>query len=129
RNNIKRVAFYDQNKVFLPPRFLDASSKTSIIISVPSNAKYVRFSSNSFASGFFKLEKGNKATDWTPAPEDVQSEIDSVYSYASSEISQLSGRIDLKADSTVIEGIESRVTSAELSIDGLEGQISSKVEA
>jgi len=24
-----------------------------------------------------KLEKGNKATDWTPAPEDVQAEIDS----------------------------------------------------
>lgn len=26
--------------------------------------------------GSLKLEKGNKATDWTPAPEDVQSEID-----------------------------------------------------
>lgn len=25
----------------------------------------------------FKLEKGNKATDWTPAPEDIQSSIDS----------------------------------------------------
>lgn len=26
----------------------------------------------------FKLEKGNRATDWTPAPEDVQGEIDNV---------------------------------------------------
>ena len=28
----------------------------------------------------FKMEKGNKATDWTPAPEDVQGEIDKVNS-------------------------------------------------
>lgn len=30
----------------------------------------------------FKLEKGNKATDWTPAPEDVDDSIDSVQSSA-----------------------------------------------
>lgn len=30
-----------------------------------------------------KLERGNKATDWTPAPEDVQSEIDTIQIIAS----------------------------------------------
>ncbi|WP_121641266.1 phage tail spike protein [Virgibacillus sp. Bac330] len=34
-----------------------------------------------------KLEKGNKATDWTPAPEDTQAEIQSIEQYAS-EIEQ-----------------------------------------
>ncbi|HZJ99064.1 MAG TPA: hypothetical protein VFC79_03610, partial [Tissierellaceae bacterium] len=30
---------------------------------------------------YVKLEKGNKATDWTPAPEDVQAEIDGLEGY------------------------------------------------
>lgn len=47
-------------------------SKTHYVIKVivPNNAAYVRFSytwNNTFK---YKLEKGNKATDWTPAPED-----------------------------------------------------------
>ena len=75
-----------------------------------------------------KIEKGNKATDWTPAPEDVQSEIDAVYSYASSEFEQLAGSIALKADATYVDGVESRITTAELEINALDGQIQSKVE-
>ena len=34
--------------------------------------------SDSFRLWNVKLEKGNRATDWTPAPEDVQAEIDSI---------------------------------------------------
>ena len=43
-----------------------------IKVIVPNNAAYVRFSytwNNTFK---YKLEKGSKATDWTPAPEDVE---------------------------------------------------------
>ena len=41
------------------------------LYTVPSGASYVRIS-YSWADGYkAKLEKGNKATDWTPAPEDV----------------------------------------------------------
>jgi peptidoglycan hydrolase CwlO-like protein len=75
-----------------------------------------------------KLDKGNKATDWTPAPEDVQSEIDSVYSYAESEINQLAGQINLKADATTVNNINTRLSSAEVDINALEGAITSKVE-
>ena len=43
---------------------------------VPAGASYVRIS-YSWADGYkAKLEKGNKATDWTPAPEDVDAGID-----------------------------------------------------
>lgn len=45
---------------------------------VPSGASYVRIS-YSWADGYkAKLEKGNKATDWTPAPEDVDAGISAV---------------------------------------------------
>ena len=46
----------------------------------PANAAYARLSARfqelSEWRQKVKLEKGNKATDWTPAPEDVQNEID-----------------------------------------------------
>ena len=45
---------------------------------VPAGASYVRMS-YSWADGYkAKLEKGNKATDWTPAPEDVDAGISAV---------------------------------------------------
>jgi phage minor structural protein len=86
---------------------------------------------NNIINGVYeiKLEKGNKATDWTPAPEDVQAEIDSVYSYASSEINQLAGQISLKADSSTVNSINTRLSSAEIDINALEGAITSKVES
>ncbi|WP_182200086.1 phage tail spike protein [Paraliobacillus salinarum] len=74
-----------------------------------------------------KTEKGNKATDWTPAPEDTQADIDFVYNYAESEITQLAGRVDTKAESTVVDNLGVRVTTAEQSINALDGAISQKV--
>ncbi|WP_018934549.1 phage tail spike protein [Gracilibacillus lacisalsi] len=75
-----------------------------------------------------QVERGNKATDWTPAPEDVQSEIDSVYSYAESEFNQLAGQIELKADSEYVDDVETRVANAEVDINGLEGEIELRVK-
>lgn len=50
----------------------------------------------------FKIEKGNKATDWTPAPEDTQVQIDGVVS-------------DVADQQVVITSQESRIASLELS--------------
>ncbi|WP_071146157.1 hypothetical protein [Bacteroides ihuae] len=94
-----------------------------------------------------KLEKGNKATDWTPAPEDVDANISKVQTQVTSavsrltiaetsistlvsqtttigntvsshstSISQLNNQIALKADSTTVTGINTRLTSAEAKI-------------
>lgn len=93
----------------------------TLIIRKPSNGGYIYVRN-------IKLEKGNKATDWTPAPEDVQSEIDSVYSYAESEITQMAGQISLKADSTTVNNINTRLSTAEIDINALDGAITSKVE-
>ena len=53
------------------------------LISVPIEGKNVAVglrivegASGELLSRYLKLEKGNKATDWTPAPEDIQAEID-----------------------------------------------------
>lgn len=48
-------------------------------ITVPNNAdiKYIRVSARLYEDGKLKLERGNVATDYSLAPEDVQSDIDS----------------------------------------------------
>ena len=45
-----------------------------------------------------KLEKGNKATDWTPAPEDAETYTDNAVSVAKNELDQ--SKIDTVSDST-----------------------------
>src|SRR5699024_7299798 len=47
---------------------------------------------------------------------------------AQTDITQNYNNINLKADSTTVQGIETRVTSAEADIDGLEGQIVLKAD-
>ena len=44
-------------------------------ITVPANVMYIRVSYRQYEDGYCKLEKGNKPTDWSPAPEDVDSRI------------------------------------------------------
>lgn len=77
-----------------------------------------------------KLEKGSKATDWTPAPEDVQEQLDEhniKISTAESSITQLTNSIALKVDTSTfnsyksttdsaISSLSSRVNAAELKI-------------
>jgi hypothetical protein len=60
----------------------------------------------------FKLEKGNKATDWTPAPEDA----DGKYG-TKTEINQLSDRITANVSETTALG--TRMSTVEQKADGL----------
>ena len=57
---------------------------------------------------WFKVEKGNKATDWTPAPEDTQSQIDNITEITTSHttsISTMQGQISsLISEDTTIKG-------------------------
>lgn len=90
-----------------------------------------------------KLEEGTIATDWTPAPEDVENEITTVQETVTSnttEISALKNSISLKVDSTemtsykeTVNGqlntINSSITSMKSSIDLNTSAITSKVSA
>jgi phage minor structural protein len=78
----------------------------------------------------FKIEKGNKATDWTPAPEDVQGQIDGLgtrLSTAETSITQLSNQIQLKANQTTVDTLANRISSAESTINLLSDEIDLKV--
>ncbi|ERK31008.1 hypothetical protein [Clostridium intestinale] len=72
-----------------------------------------------------KLEKGSKSTDWSPAPEDVQGQIDSTTTRiitAESTITQLSSSIALKVEASAYN---SKMTSLDSSISSLTTRISS----
>ncbi|MCJ7839986.1 hypothetical protein MUB24_03465 [Lederbergia sp. NSJ-179] len=78
----------------------------------------------------FKLEKGSKPSDWTPAPEDTDGKINTVsgrVETAEGEIKTLAGEVALKANETVVDSLEKRVTSAEGELKVLPGQINAKV--
>lgn len=47
------------------------------LIKVPAGAKYIKVSARIYNDAKIKLEIGNVPTDWSPAPEDVQRDIDS----------------------------------------------------
>lgn len=83
---------------------------------------YVRFDNNGSSDGQpatikvrnVKLEKGNKATDWTPAPEDVQGQIDGVatrVTNAETSITQTKDEIALRATKTEVTTQVNQVAS------------------
>ena len=83
--NTNRIAWYDSEKTYISsvavPK-LNGSYQTAKYTR-PSNAKYVRLSAvvgdTSINENIkIKYEKGDKPTDWTPAPEDVDSAITNV---------------------------------------------------
>ncbi len=78
----------------------------------------------------FKLEKGNKATDWSPAPEDTDDAISDVSGRVETldgEIKTVAGEVALKASQSVVDSLEGRVSTAEGELSVLPGQINAKV--
>lgn len=81
-----------------------------------------------------KLEKGNKATDWTPAPEDVDKNIADKTADLQDKIVEANASIEIKADEILLAVSEQYATKDELSgytktsefrqtAEGLEGRV------
>lgn len=68
----------------------------------------------------FKLEEGNKATDWTPAPEDIGQEIKDNITTVTTKISNVESNLIQKTDS-----ITQRVNQVESTTNSLNGKITS----
>jgi len=64
-----RWAWYDEDKNYISR---SPDSRNEFLWTVPANAHFVRISYPD--DSYPKFEKGNKATDWTPAPEDMASQ-------------------------------------------------------
>lgn len=71
-------AYYNSNKEFIkvaPNDVYNADKYYKEKITIPSGVAYMRISWEFGAQRAVKLEKGNKATDWTAAPEDTEAKI------------------------------------------------------
>lgn len=87
-SNTNRIAFYDSSSTYLSSSVIDKLNGDTYqcqIISVPTNATYVRLGAICGASGYdasikIKFELGNKPTDYSLAPQDVESEFSSIES-------------------------------------------------
>lgn len=71
-----------------------------------------------------KVEKGNKSTSWTPAPEDFTANLSAL----ETRIDQTSTEIALKASQTSVDSLGNRMTQAESSLSVQAGQIAAKVD-
>lgn len=96
---------------------------------------YITNSWIEFKAGSLKLEKGNKATDWTPAPEDVEGAVttlDTKYSELKQStdgvaitVGQHTTELTNKAGRDEVTAVSDRVTSVETDLSGFKTTVSS----
>lgn len=82
--NAPATCFYDSNKKFISG-VADKSTGVRGSLPVPSNAVYMRFSFAHVDTNKLKIEKGTKATDYSPAPEDIDVKFNNYATTASLE--------------------------------------------
>lgn len=106
--NSGRYCEYDADKNCINTVDYNPRQKSSIIIELKTTTKYIRVTAIECKTRRYKIEKGNKATDWTPAPEDTQSQIDNITEITTSHttsISTMQGQISsLISEDTTIKG-------------------------
>lgn len=97
--------YFDSNKKYITG-YDDVwySGKNHYIIKVivPDGASYVRFSYLWRSNYKYKLEIGNKPTDWTPAPEDVDEAINTERTERQSAIETKANEITSKVSETYV---------------------------
>lgn len=75
-DNYFRVAFYDADKTYITrtPIYGPSNTYNKWVITTPANTGFIRASFDFLGNGYghAKIEKGNMATDWSPAPEDLE---------------------------------------------------------
>lgn len=77
-NNSGRYCEYDADKNCINTVDYNPRQKSSIIIELKTTTKYIRVTAIECKTRRYKIEAGNKATDWTPAPEDYLPQADLV---------------------------------------------------
>ena len=107
-NNSGRYCEYDADKNCINTVGYNPRQKSSIIIELKATTKYIRVTAIECKMRRYKIETGNKPTDWTPAPEDTQSQIDNITEITTSHttsISTMQGQISsLISEDTTIKG-------------------------
>lgn len=112
-----QLGFYKDDKTFISRDVMTIASaitgKMSFKLIVPTDAGYVKVAFPAVLKNKVKLEYGNKATDWTPAPEDQEQYVDDkIAASEKATETKYNSVIEQKAKS-----IELRVDKTEQSID------------
>lgn len=112
---------------------------TSDMLNARSLARRIDNSALTLTLKHVKLEKGNKATDWTPAPEDIQDQFTTVTNSikgVANDVDQVNKKIIAKVwqnditdsinnyDGSTVKSIRDRVTSTETDISGIKTTLS-----
>lgn len=129
-DNTNRVAFFDSNRTYLSSTAitkLNGDTYQVQIISVPTNAVYVRLGAICGASSYdtsikIKFELGNKPTDYGLAPQDIESEFSSIESETKT-LNETVTSLQLGADS-ISASVKSLEENVIRTTDGLTNDIS-----
>ncbi|MCC4486351.1 pyocin knob domain-containing protein [Limosilactobacillus reuteri] len=120
RSNSKRLSSGKRASATLQVNNLDGNGDTVLLI-YAGNISDTEGKKNTVHH--LKVEFGNLATDWTPAPEDLTTAIQK----NSTAIDQTNQQISLKADQTEVNEIKGTASQNSSRLDVMAGQISSKV--
>lgn len=134
---------------WVPGSFATEWKRINYTFNVPENkniaALWIGLRNNSNKVVYFKylkLEKGNKATDWTPAPEDIDSSISTVegkvttvsnqYTSLNQSLTSLTAtvnsnttKINSKADGSTVTALQSNMTALTADLNGFKTTVSS----
>lgn len=128
-----RWTWYDEEKNYIRRQ---AISNNEFLWRTPNNVHYVRVSYPD--DSYPKLEKGNIATDWTPAPEDTDAKIDHIetewtqtFDAFSQTVAGIDGRVTSQKQtidtiSSTVSGHGNRISTVEQTADGLQTTVASK---
>lgn len=115
----------------------NTKARTMLTIAIRGNTSPNSSNSGNYSVKNMKVEKGNKATDWSPAPEDVDSAIGekvstTVYNKKIGEVETALGKVTIKAGETEksVNNLTGRVDTINTSLTELKvetGKISTKV--
>lgn len=112
-DNLFRYAFYDAAGKTLMRSLTHLKPATTV--TAPAEAATFRISYPKEAQ--VKLERGNVATDWTPAPEDMATEVQ--FSQLQVTVNGIQGTVQNKADQSQVTQLADQITSVVEITDGI----------
>ena len=108
------IHWYNESKEFISWDFANWSQPDGVPykLTAPNGTRYYRVGTSRRPQDVrIKLERGSVATDWTPAPEDLQAEIDSAKEQATkaqTSTDKLRGYVDGAFKDGVVDGAEAK---------------------
>ena len=132
-NNYATVTSKEWTRVVFPFRKrINAAESESVVFYVPYNSVCVS-TETAIDVAYIKFEKGNKATDWTPAPEDVDANIDSSISEVQNAVDEVgdiaNNKVDISDYDADKEALDNTINDIHTTTDNLSKEISNELVA